>query len=688
MPSPHDKNRSKKLASVPHDWLAPGAMAEVTMEEPGLVGSRYPARVLQVRAGKALVEFPAFEEDENSEAKLKEWVACSLITPPPPPTGADFVRRIKAGQPLDLWHEDGWWRVTVTGSGPGGISVAAEDYGAVRTVNAACLRPRWQFVGTDWQVDDTLRPLLREMLAPAAPAAPVSSSPAKAAASYVVLPTPSEDLPPGWSVELRQTGTGRKYKVYSKPGEPQCNSLKMAWQAAGGMATGGMAGGGPPQAQQGRDPAAPAALVSSSPAKAAKPAKKGSKAAVGWDATKGASVAPAAQLSGAKRKGRPPKGRSPQGGPAEDAAARPSPAAAITPGSTPDLSTHATAHARSSCGAASSSSSRDGVVAHTPVPPASAPPAKLPAVKRGRKIDVSVGGWGGVSWEQKLQLVAAPRSDWEPDGTEAAMQRVMRAVQEAAASAPLQGCEVDRRLWRGAAAQGWCMQCRDLRATLWCYTAPDGTRLLSRSEVFGWQQAHAPPELKLAGTAEDYAGQGRPPAFRLLVEGSWQQGSQGEDGDEAMEVPAGFSLAPPPSAEELAPGSEAGARLVGRALLFKWEGIGWCHGKISRQNRDERERIDGDMANFFAFYDVDGQEASHVLERGAYHCLATDGDAATWVLLQEEEQEEEEQQQQEQEEQQEQQEQQKHAKRQAWRQAQLQARRQQQGADPGPAAPP
>ena len=167
------------------------------------------------------------------------------------------------------------------------------------------------------------------------------------------------------------------------------------------------------------------------------------------------------------------------------------------------------------------------------------------------------------------------------------------------------------------------------------------TRLLSRSEVFCWQQAHAPPQLKLAGAAEDYAGQGRPPAFCLLseaaVEGPRQQRSRGQEGEDEerapMEVPAGFSLAPPPSAEELAPGSEAGARLVGCTLLFRWEGIGWCRGRITRQNRDEGERIDGDVANFFAFYDVDGQEASHVLERGAYHCLATDGDAASWVLL-------------------------------------------------------
>ena len=354
----------------------------------------------------------------------------------------------------------------------------------------------------------------------------------------------------------------------------------------------------------------------------------------------------------------------------------------------------------------------------------------MPAVKRGRKIDLSVGGWGELSWAHKLQLVAPAKSDWEPDGTEAAMQRVVRAVQEAAASAPLQGSEVDRRLWRGAAAQGWSMQCRDLRATLWCYTAPDGARLLSRSEVFGWQQAHAPPHLKLAGTAEDYAGQGRPPAFRLLSEAQAapprQHGAPGEgEGEELVPiarpppipvpahvpghvpgqvpghvpgqvpgqvpggarptplpaplsqvVPAGFALAPPPSAEELAPGSAAGARLVGCALLFKWEGIGWCRGEITRQNRDDNERIDGDMANFFAFYEVDGQEAAHVLGRGAYYRLATSGEAASWVLLRAQQEAEAEEQQRQQ--QQQQQQQLKHAKRQAWRQAQLQARQQQQ----------
>ena len=41
---------------------------------------------------------------------------------------------------------------------------------------------------------------------------------------------PPKGMPPGWSVDPRETATGRKYKVYSKPGEPQCKSLKQVWQ--------------------------------------------------------------------------------------------------------------------------------------------------------------------------------------------------------------------------------------------------------------------------------------------------------------------------------------------------------------------------------------------------------------------------------------------------------------------------
>ena len=68
---------------------SPGVAVEVIMEEPGLIGSRYPAKVLQVTAGKAKVEIPAFDADEEGEEKLQEWVACALVTPPPPPAAKE-----------------------------------------------------------------------------------------------------------------------------------------------------------------------------------------------------------------------------------------------------------------------------------------------------------------------------------------------------------------------------------------------------------------------------------------------------------------------------------------------------------------------------------------------------------------------------------------------------------------------
>ena len=44
---PPAKKRARESASL--EWLVPESQVEVVMEEPGLVGSRYPARVLQVK---------------------------------------------------------------------------------------------------------------------------------------------------------------------------------------------------------------------------------------------------------------------------------------------------------------------------------------------------------------------------------------------------------------------------------------------------------------------------------------------------------------------------------------------------------------------------------------------------------------------------------------------------------------
>ena len=135
-------------------WLHPGVAVEVVMEEPGLIGSRYPAKVLQVTAGKAKVEIPAFDADEEGVEKLQEWVAYALVSPPPPPAAKDFAKRVKAGDLLDLWHEDGWWKVSVI-SRPDSSSfeVVAEGYDAVRVVTLDRLRPCLRYVDGEWQAD-------------------------------------------------------------------------------------------------------------------------------------------------------------------------------------------------------------------------------------------------------------------------------------------------------------------------------------------------------------------------------------------------------------------------------------------------------------------------------------------------------------------------------------------------------
>ena len=69
--------------------------------------------------------------------------------------------------------------------------------------------------------------------------------------------------------------------------------------------------------------------------------------------------------------------------------------------------------------------------------------------------------------------------------------------------------------------------------------------------------------------------------------------------------------------------------------MRKWEGFGWCMGEIMRVNDDARRSIGGDKVNFFAHYEIDGEEepdVPHVLELSEYQ---TTDDAVydSWLLL-------------------------------------------------------
>ena len=97
-------------------------------------------------------------------------------------------------------------------------------------------------------------------------------------------------------------------------------------------------------------------------------------------------------------------------------------------------------------------------------------------------------------------------------------------------------------------------------------------------------------------------------------------------------VPAGFKVSDRPEDALVTAGSAESKTLVGRFVLFHWEGVGWCKGEIKKANMDKRKTVDGDMVNFFVYYEADGDTSRHVLELDNY---APDGPENSWVLLEE-----------------------------------------------------
>ena len=107
-------------------------------------------------------------------------------------------------------------------------------------------------------------------------------------------------------------------------------------------------------------------------------------------------------------------------------------------------------------------------------------------------------------------------------------------------------------------------------------------------------------------------------------------------------VPEGFAVQEkPPTSAELAfvsGVSAAGDALVGRRMLFHWEGVGWCEGVIQERNRDSRYRISkelgADKVNFRVYYAQDDNLSKHVLESGHYR-FGPEAPVGSWVFLNE-----------------------------------------------------
>ena len=95
-------------------------------------------------------------------------------------------------------------------------------------------------------------------------------------------------------------------------------------------------------------------------------------------------------------------------------------------------------------------------------------------------------------------------------------------------------------------------------------------------------------------------------------------------------VPQGFTVSDKPAAELLVPGAAEAKALVGRTVLYHWDGVGWCSGVIEKANGDKSKTVDGETANFLVYYEMDDDLSRHVLELGSY---APDGPPNSWVLL-------------------------------------------------------
>ena len=104
-------------------------------------------------------------------------------------------------------------------------------------------------------------------------------------------------------------------------------------------------------------------------------------------------------------------------------------------------------------------------------------------------------------------------------------------------------------------------------------------------------------------------------------------------------LPDGCRVAAPPPAEQLVFGSSRGDALIGRRLLYRWEGAGWCLGQVARRNTSAAETVGGSPVNFQVYYAVDGDLASHCLKAESYMGGTTPASPyppyGTWLLLDE-----------------------------------------------------
>ena len=87
---------------------------------------------------------------------LTEWITpkdADSVRPLPPPLPQQFHRSLRAGDPIDVFFEAGWWPACIKASVKGGISfeLRSDAFAALcRAVPATQIRPRWRWAGGAW----------------------------------------------------------------------------------------------------------------------------------------------------------------------------------------------------------------------------------------------------------------------------------------------------------------------------------------------------------------------------------------------------------------------------------------------------------------------------------------------------------------------------------------------------------
>ena len=113
------------------------------------------------------------------------------------------------------------------------------------------------------------------------------------------------------------------------------------------------------------------------------------------------------------------------------------------------------------------------------------------------------------------------------------------------------------------------------------------------------------------------------------------------EGEATLKIPSNMkvvTMAPAP--EKLDSLNEASESLIGSTIMMRFEGFGWCSGKLEERNKDRRFKNKGNMVNSIAKFDIDEGTTQLSLQLVGYDTSA-DAEYDSWMLLEPKEAEEE-----------------------------------------------